>query len=391
MARLYLTQTNPKRSFRFGQAKLFAEEKGQTLLIALVLLIFVSLLAVIAVIYAYTSSIYTARVRTHIRALEAAESGLNYGIYQLNSFGADLPTEIDLPEFATRGETIDWLLSLSPEYYRENGNYRFYLDRDGQIIGVGHDLSNWRAVRVSYYSYYFPGDAPSALYVDANNVNSNYNGNSFLIDGRDHDINGNLTSGTDKVGIVTTSPSATSGITPSKSAQKSKIRGSTSTPSITTDPTRPIDISAYTENIGAIADYVFNDEDDGVVDGEFKITPALLNDLGIESFGTEEYPVIVQVNADLEITGNVEGYGIFHLNGSLLGGGGTIVWHGIFVVEGENAWVHGTPDVIGSMWVKSNNLDWRVSGNPNILYSSDAIDLFGSPGYYIDPSTWEEL
>ena len=391
MARSYLIKTMKKPRFCFRQLKLFTEDKGQTLLITLVLLVFVGLLAVVAVIYGYTSSVYTSRVRAHVRALEAAESGLNYGIYLLNSFNADLPTEIDLPEFASRGETIKWLLNLSPEYYRENGNYRFYLDRDGQIIGLGHDLSNWRAVRVSYFEYYFPGDAPSALYVDANSVNSDYNGNAFLIDGRDHDVDGNLTSGTDKLGIVTTSAAASSGITPSRQAQRGKIRGSTSTPSIFTDPSRPIDISAYTQNIGAIADYVFNDEDDGVVDGEFKITPAVLDELGIESFGSEEYPVIVQVNADLEITGNVEGYGIFHLNGSLLGGGGTIQWHGIFVIEGENAWVHGTPDVIGSMWVKSNNLDWRVSGNPNILYSSAAIDLFGSPGYYIDPATWEEL
>ncbi len=383
--------------------KFLFNEKGQATAIVLILFIFVFFMGWAVIIYAYTSSTYSARVEHHISALDAAESGLNLAIERLNTLDADLPTRLlstsEIPfDYENRQELIEYLLAQPSEAYVEHDNFRFYLEYDdtnneNYIISMGRDQDDWRIVRVRYDAYNFTGGSPSALYVDAGNVASNYNGNAFRIDGTDHDINGNPISGTDKPGIVTSNAASSAGIRPTRAQQGNRITGSTAPPSIVTDDSNPVNISAYTENLGKIADYTFNDEDDGVLDGKLHLVPGLLESKGLPTtFGSEDTPVVIEVNTDLEILGNIEGYGIFHINGSLLSGGGTILWHGIFVVEGEEAWVHGTPDVIGALWIKSEGtLDFRVSGNPNIRYSSEAISLFGAPGFFIDRPTWEEL
>jgi len=107
--------------------------------------------------------------------------------------------------------------------------------------------------------------------------------------------------------------------------------------------------------------------------------------------GSEDYPVIAVINGDLEVTGDFRGYGILDIRGSLLAGHGTVVWTGLMIVHGEETWISGTPDVIGSLWIKSDNVTLRVSGNPSILYSTEALSLHGNPGFYLDMSTWEEL
>jgi hypothetical protein len=352
------------------------ENDGAILLAAIVLLVFAILGTIAVVMFVFSTSKTSSNNEHHISALEIAETGLNKGILDLNTIGATLPAKINYPTGMTHPEAVAWLAAVGAGSYVTSGTSRYFLTTDNAIIGYGADGNDRRAVRC-YYVPQGPGaSAPAALYIDANTVNSTYNGNAFLIDGRDHSAAGTLLVGGAKPGVVTTSAAASTGVLAGLSnAQKNNIKGSTATPSIVTQSPPPIDINAFSSQLDAIADYTFN-----------TATPFPGS---IGQFGAADYPVTVVVNGDTVTNGNLTGYGILDVRGSLTAGG-TITWTGIVIIHGDSTWSHGTPNFIGSVWIKSPTSNLRISGNPNILYSTEAVGKFGNP-LKLDLTTWEEL
>ena len=158
--------------------------------------------------------------------------------------------------------------------------------------------------------------------------------------------------------------------------QEDNVKGTGGTPSIGLDESVPVDVSAFSQQLDGIADYTF--------EGDTAIA-------GRPVYGGPDYPVIMVVNGDLEIAGTIEGWGILDVRGSLVQGGGNITWHGLVITQGMEGWLHGNPDVIGSMWMKANNLKLRISGDPSILYSTEALSWYSNPGLRLDFTTWEEL
>jgi hypothetical protein len=369
------------RNLRKMLRRLKAERKGAILLAAIVLMVFAFMCAVAVITYVYSTSKTSSNKQHHMRALEIAETGLNQGALALNTTGAALPTKITFPTGQTHQQLLDWLVGLGSSYYKTDGSYKFFLTTDSSVIGLGVDGKNRRAVRCHYTAYYFPGaDAPSALYIDANTVDATYNGTSFLVDGRDHTLDGTPILGNAKPGVVTTTPTATTGVIDALSKaqlNKNVIKGSTPSPSVVTTSPPPIDINAFSDQLTPFADYVYNQSSSPTF-------PAL------SSYGAADYPVTVIVNGDVNVTGNLVGYGILVIKGNL-SIGGTVTWRGIVIVYGNGEWAHGTPDIIGSMWIKSTAATLRISGDPAMLYSSQAITQYGTPGTRLEFSTWEEL
>ncbi len=376
--------------------RIWGSKSGQALIITIILFVFAVILAVAVVLYAYNGYSYASNMRKHIRALEAAESALNFGLYQLNTPGAELPEEIELPDYNTKGEIISWLLNRSPEEYWEEENYRFYLERTASdetyLIGMGRDGDVWRAVRARYEGFNLY-DSPAALYVDADTAEGEYEGNAFLIDGRDHDMYGNLISGNDRHGIVTTTEEAADELEPDHPNQKDNIKGADAPPypSIEVDESQPVDIDDFVERAEAEADEVYY--------GETHFS-------GNQTFGSEDDPVIIVVNGELEITGNVEGWGILIVRGEMEKEAGTPVWHGLVVLlpeeeEEEEEEVElelkGTVDIIGAIWMKARTengegeAEVELKGNAQILYSAEALQRLASLGASIVRSSWEEL
>ncbi len=369
-----------KRASRISRS-LLRDERGMVLAAVIILLVFAFLMTTAALAFVYSSNVTTFSKEHRMVALERAESGLNKGALDLTTLHAELPAEITLPDGYSHADYVDFLDGLDDYYYVEDtsGDYRYYLTDDMAIVGYGWRQDFKRIVRCEYYEQYFPVlETPAALYIDANNTSCTFNGNAFRINGNDHTATGgNAPGGTDKYGIVTTKPAASNGVTNGLSGpQNNRVSGVGGNPSVGTDETVPVDIDAYSAQLDEIADFVY--------DGYTKLT-------GDEFFGSPDYPVIVIVNGDMEIGGTLRGWGILDIRGSLLAGFGTVVWHGLLIVHGDSAWIHGTPDVIGSMWIKSPHSKLRISGNPNILYSSQALTWYSDPGIRLDFKTWEEL
>jgi len=361
--------------------RLKSERKGAILLAAVVLMVFAFMCAIAVITFVYTTSQTSSNKQHHMLALQIAETGLNEGALALNTVNAVLPTEVDFPTGQTHEQLLDWLVGLSPTYYQTDGTYKYFLTTDNSVIGLGVSGNSRRAVKCDYTAYYLPGtDSPAALYIDADTVNALYNGITFLIDGRDHTLDGTPILGGAKPGVVTTSDAATEGVVDALSNQqinKDVIRGSTPVPSVQTQSPKPVDVDLFTQQLVPYADYVYDQTASPVFPDR-------------DEYGAADYPVIVMVNGDARVSGNLVGYGILVINGNL-NISGTVNWTGIVIVYGDGEWAHGTPDIIGSMWLKSPSTDLRISGDPGILYSSAAIQSYGNPGVRLDFSSWEEL
>ena len=347
----------------------------------IILLLFAFLLTTAALAYVYSSNLTTFSREHHMVALERAEAGLNKGALDLTTLHADLPEEITLPTGYSHADYVEFLDGLDDAYYVEDasGDYRYYLTDDEAIIGYGWRQDFKRIVRCEYSEYYFPVmETPAALYIDADTIDGTYDGNVFKVDGNDHAIDGgNIGGGIDKYGILTTAvDTQTSMLDGLGHQQNDNVKGVDGFPSIGVDTTVPVDIDAFSAQLDDIADYWF--EGDTLLAG----TP---------EFGGEDYPVIMVVNGDLTISGTVEGWGILDVRGSMPSSSGNMLWHGLLIVSGDEVWMHGNPDVIGSMWVKSGDGIIRISGDPSILYSSAAMDWYADPGIRLDFATWEEL
>jgi hypothetical protein len=347
----------------------------------IVLLLFAFLLTTAALAFVYSSNLMTFSKEHRMVALERAESGLNKGALDLTTLHADLPEEITLPTDYSHADYVEFLDGLDDAYYVEvaGGDYRYYLTDDMAVIGYGWRQDFKRIIRCEYYEQYFPVlETPAALYIDANNASSTFDGNAFRINGNDHTATGSpMGGGNDKYGVLTTSPAASTGITSGLSGpQNNRVDGIGANPSVGTDTTVPVDIDAFSAQLDDIADTIY--------EGYTKIT-------GDEFFGSPDYPTITIINGDMEIGGTINGWGILDIRGDLIAGAGNVTWTGLLIVHGKSSWVHGTPNVIGSMWLKSPNVDLRVSGNPYILYSTEALTWYSDPGIRLDFKTWEEL
>ncbi len=369
------------RNLRKMLLRLNSERKGAILLAAIVLMVFAFMSAIAVVTFVYSTSKTSSNKQHHMLALQIAETGLNEGALALNTLNAVLPTEIDFPTGQTHEQILDWLVGLSPSYYQTDGTYKYFLTTDNSVIGLGVSGKNRRAVKCDYTNYYLPGtDAPSALYIDAETVNAEYNGVSFLVDGSDHTLDGTPIMGNSKPGVVTTSAASTTGMIDGLSRNqlnKNLIRGSTPNPSVQTQTPPPVDIDLFTQQLLPFADYVYDQSGSPTFPDR-------------RTYGAADYPVVVIVNGDAQVQGTVQGYGILVINGGLTIGG-TVDWFGIIIVYGDGQWAHGTPDIVGSMWIKAPATDLRISGDPSILYSSEAIQSYGNPGVRLEFSTWEEL
>ena len=351
------------------------------LVLVIILLLFAFLLVTAVLAFVYSSNLTTFSREHRMVALERAEAGLNTAAMDLNAYGAALPEEITLPEGYSHADYVAFLDGLDDAYYIEDadGEHRYYLTDDDAIIGYGWQQDFKRIVRCEYSEYYFPGaDTPAALYVDSDTIDSQFDGNAFRVDGNDHDVNGGkVPGGVVKPGIMTTSGAGETSLRSSLTkAQEKNVKGTAPTPSITTDSSNPVDVERFSAQLDGIADYTFN--------GFTQI-------MGRPVYGGPEHPIIMVVNGDMQIAGRAEGWGILDIRGSLLSGAGNLLWHGLILVHGAEAWIHGNPDVIGSMWIKSEHETLRISGDPDILFSSAALEGYGNPGIFLNFTTWDEL
>ena len=181
-----------------------------------------------------------------------------------------------------------------------------------------------------------------------------------LIDGRNHDRNGNLSATCDDlpgIGVAGSSDSTDMVDNQIANKDKNKIKGLGSNPSVhvreTTDP------ATYKDLIVSSADFTL---------------PA-----GVYSsvqYGTDTEPVVVYGEGNLKFAGNVTGYGILFIDGKLTLAG-NFYWYGVVYVIGPHAEIFtkvGTARIIGGVVFGGDNKQAEMKGTSDVWYSCETIN-----------------
>ncbi len=181
-----------------------------------------------------------------------------------------------------------------------------------------------------------------------------------LIDGRNHDRNGNLSATCDDLpGISVANPSDSTDMVDNQiqNKYKNKIIGLGSNPSVhvreTTDP------STYKDLLIASADY--------------SLPSGVYSSI---QYGTDTEPVVVYGDGDIKFTGNVTGHGILFIDGTLTLAG-NFYWYGVVYVVGAQAEIFtkvGTARIIGGVVFGGDNKQAEMKGTSDVWYSCETIN-----------------
>lgn len=102
---------------------------------------------------------------------------------------------------------------------------------------------------------------------------------------------------------------------------------------------------------------------------------------GSDSFGSRENPALVSIDGDVRINGNVSGFGVLMVNGSLKAAG-TLQWEGLVIVNssGGEAEFKGTVDIFGALVMRSLTPSGESGGyvDAGLAGGHLDVDVFGS-------------
>ena len=245
-------------------------------------------------------------------------------------------------------------------------NTRFYLKRIRAIGRAGKGLPGF----------------PYAVYLGDPNAETEFNGNSFLIDGFDHDAEGNTIAGDAVPGIATVGDPVL--IEDQILAhQNDNVIGEGGEPSV--GNTAPLDLQAIIDEYKNGADISVHNptstytgslgDPDGPV---FKITHSEGN---LDISGGAEGAGLLLVEGNLEITGSFEYLGVVIVTGQVIfrGGGGVKRVIGTVLVGGD--FIENSP----------HDEDLELSGTIDILYSSTLQEDLSNAVSTFTITSWQEL
>jgi hypothetical protein len=213
---------------------------------------------------------------------------------------------------------------------------------------------------------------PGAVYAEGN---MNFNGNSFYIDGHDHDPTApydTIASAASLPGI--SSPNNATPITNALSnQQEDNVQGSGGDPSVRVSPLN-LDIPSIAAQWAQLADLTY---------------PNGTTNPNMSNWGVIGDLRVVHCTGDLSIQGNGDGAGVMIVDGDLHLGG-TLNYNGIIIVLG-NCDIQGggnAKNIVGGLMVQGTLTGTtNVAGNVKVLYSSAMINqLYSLTKYEI--SSW---
>ncbi len=327
----------------------------------------------------------TSHSDTANRALFAAESGVMHALHTINSPGViDFQKDItnrwgaifgNAPLAMGADPRSSYQVTTAPD--AANPSDRGTLT----VTGRGPLLAS-RAIEIGLAKGAFTG-SPGALHLaDTGDIDANFRGNAFDIDGNNYDRFGNpLNDGIVKPGISTLDPDSTEKVVNALGHQQiDNVRGlgfdaGTGTPSVT--ETNGPDINELDQ---FVADML---ERPGVVTTDDR------NFNGNETFGTPEAPQITYMtDPDVRLNGNAQGAGILIVDGSIQINGtldfiGLVIVRGNTVINatsspGDDTVVLGNAMILGSLW--TGNLQVTVGGSAILDYCHECLWLVDTTG-----------
>jgi hypothetical protein len=353
---------------------LIARDNGFALLSALLLLILGLTLGAASLVYSTLDLKSTSHYVTGNQALFAAEAGVVHSLSNINRVGV-----IDFGN-----DVVDrWAEVLGTETLAVPGHpdvhYEVQASADpadpinrGILTAVGlAPLRARRILRITLRKDAFAG-GPGAIHLAPDAMDSSFRGNTFEVDGNDHDAFGALTGGSAVPGISTRNDAVTDSVTDSLGwSQKDNVRGL----GFSLDPLKP---SVETTGGPSVSDL------DNIVSEILETPGAFTTDVstytGGDVFGTLDSPQITHMTSDgVQLNGDASGAGILVVDGSLTINGnldfvGWILVRGNTIINTDvDTNVVGNATIMGTLW--TGNLQIQVGGSAIIDYCSSCLQM----------------
>jgi len=211
----------------------------------------------------------------------------------------------------------------------------------------------------------------SALYSESDDFK--FNGTQFKVSGQDWDpVTGLVTGNPEVPGILTTGDPAN--ITGALSGQQTNnVEGLGGEPSATSTNV-DMDLQAMADNYSPLAEYV--------------VPAGTYDDV---AWGSLDDYTVVHCTGDLHLSGNVSGGGILIVDGDMTISG-SFTWYGLAIVLGDVTFTGGGAGIhlYGSTLIQGSSNDQTVSGNADVLYSSEALNRLTALSPYM-VANWREL
>lgn len=339
-------------------------ERGSTLAVTLILVLgLVSL--TIAGLFGATSGIkVSSNYHTGLQALNAAEAGAVHAQEVINqmgviSFATDVVSVWD-QVFGNSWTTMPGYDSVSYSAATENDTTdpvnTMNLLASGRAPNESQRVILARLRRNGVFS-------PGAIYLPSDDVDTDFNGNAFLVDGHDTQLDGTPHPSGDVPGITTRSDDAVEEVTRSLSGgQADNVIGAGGIPSVD-------------ESAGPTTDRITN-----------QIVPNMLSRPGVvtdppitgnDVFGTRSNPQITHFTGNVTINGTMDGAGILIVDQGLRVSG-DMTFTGLIIVRGTTdiTTVTGNATVLGALW--TTDLHLTVAGSASVTYSTQALALADS-------------
>lgn len=201
----------------------------------------------------------------------------------------------------------------------------------------------------------------SAIAYSGDNPDLDING-SLNIDGRNHDLFGNLSSScVDLPGVAVSNIIDSTDVVDNQLKKKKdddKVKGLDGAPSVHVRETA--DPSTYKDIIAANADFTLTS---GTYSSHLY-------------YGSQTSPAIVYASGDIHLSGKLYGYGILLVEGTLQLTG-QMDWYGLVGLVGTDTQLYsstGTSRIIGGVVIGGDNKSAKLHGTTDVLYSCDAIN-----------------
>ncbi len=301
--------------------------------------------------YPVHATINTSAYFSSVTATNIARSALNNFLMKLNQNKSLNGTFVEQDKYVDRG--IDTVTVSSSSANPSLG------DTISIAVSAWYNKKNKRATaKIVLSKLTIPPIAAAVAFPGPNPV-LDLNGNP-LIDGNNHDYDGNSSSSSnDLPGVVVNSATDSTNMVQKlfNDKQENQVIGYGANPSVSV---KPIDDPAvFIDPIIASADY-------NLPAGTYSSM----------TFGSKDAPVIVYGEGDLKFSGGVVGHGILVIDGTLTLSG-NFFWHGIVYVVGPSPEIFnsvGTNRIIGGVVLGGKDKTARLRGTADIQYSHEAVE-----------------
>jgi Tfp pilus assembly protein PilX len=355
-------------------------ESGSALLTVTFLLLMVLTLGAASVLYTTLDLRSTSHYDTGNRAFAAAEAGVLHALSTINATGVvQFNTDIVNRWSSLYGSATNSIPGVP------NASYQVTVAANaanpagaGTITATGFaPLNARRSIVVNVAKSGFTG-SPGAIYLAADsNVNSQFSGNAFSVDGNDHTTSGTANpSGPVKPGISTRDDTVSNEVVGSlNNQQKDNVQGL----GFSMSPLTPSVLPTGGPSV---------DDLDNIVNHLLSLpgvqTTGSKNFNGNNTFGTVASPVVTHMtNDNVTLNGSAQGAGVLVVDGALTING-TLDFVGWIIVRGattinqtgdtaDQTDVLGNATVLGSLW--TGDLNIKVGGSAIVDYCDACMRL----------------